>query len=240
MSKPIEKQRILSVIPARGGSKELPRKNLQFCGGVPLIQWTIEASKLSSYVTDTLVTTDSEAISGVATKAGAWVPFLRDGALAKDDSSIISVIEDVLEKLRKLKHSYDYVLMLQPTSPLRTAQHIDLAVSHYFENRRSVMDTMFSARTVDSKYCWLFETGSGTGYARPLLDLDLNNPRRQELPQCCIPNGAIYMAPTQEFKGFYGKRSVIYLMDDTSSIDIDNRKDLDMANAILNTELRSI
>jgi len=107
---------ILAVIPARFGSKGLPRKNILDCAGKPLIAWSIEAALKSKYVTQVLVTTDSEEVANIAKKYGAWVPSLREAYLAQDQSSITEVVKDVLNNMAT-GFSYDLIVLLQPTSP---------------------------------------------------------------------------------------------------------------------------
>ncbi len=222
--------KILAIIAARGGSKGLPQKNILDCAGKPLIAWTIEAALKSTHVDSVLVNTDSQAIADVALEYGAWVPFLRSAELAEDESGIVDVIKDVLARLQGLSYQFDYVLLLQPTSPLRTAEHIDQALEEYFSNKQSDSDTLISVKQVDSKFLWVLGEDADSGYIFNHYDVDLtDNTRRQALPKCYLPNGAIYLAKIDGFEGFYGEHTRPYLMDDVSSTDIDYQKDLDRA-----------
>lgn len=115
---------ILAVIPARGGSKGIPGKNIKDLYGQPLISYTIQAALDCKKIDRVVVSTDSEKIAGVAKKYGADVPFLRPAALAMDTSKTIDAVIDVLERLQE---TYEYVVLLQPTSPLRTAEDIELS-----------------------------------------------------------------------------------------------------------------
>lgn len=225
-----EHGKTLAIIAARGGSKGLPNKNILDCAGKPLIAWTIEAALQSQHVDCVFVSTDSQAIADVAVQNGAWVPFLRSSGLADDKSSVIDVIKDVVARLKEQSHEFDYVLLLQPTSPLRTAQQIDQAVEKYFSEKTDDADTLISVKKIDSKFLWMLGEEGSSGYLFNHCHVDLNdNSRRQSLPECYIPNGAIYLAKIDGFNGFYGKQTRAYVMDDLSSMDIDYQEDLDRA-----------
>ncbi len=226
--------KILAIIAAREGSKGLPQKNVLDCAGKPLISWTIEAASQANHVDQVLVNTDSQAIADIAEQYGAWVPFLRPAELAQDESSIIDVINDVIMRLKRSQQQFDYVMLLQPTSPLRSAKHIDEAVEKYFETKVSDEDTLISVTQVDSKALWVMGEDDDSGYIFNHFDVNLSdNSRRQALPDCYVPNGAIYLAKVDGFQGFYGKQTRSYLMDEISSLDIDYQADLDRADDYL-------
>src|SRR3990170_965342 len=120
---------VLAVIPARGGSKSIPRKNIKPLGGKPLIGWTIDAALQSRMLSRVIVSTDDAEIAQAARECGAETPFLRPPELAQDDSSSISVVLHALQWLEEQEHfSPDYVLLLQPTSPFRNAHDIRAAI----------------------------------------------------------------------------------------------------------------
>ena len=226
--------KILAIVAARGGSKGLPNKNILDCGGKPLIAWTVEAALGSRHVDRVLVNTDSQAIADVAVQYGAWVPFLRPPELAQDDSGIIDVIKDVLDRLQTSAQKFDYVLLLQPTSPLRTSRHIDEAIEKYFSTKSSDADTLISVKQMDSKVLWVLGEDSESGYVYNHFGIDLtDSTQRQVLPKCYAPNGAIYLAKIEGFNGFYGEQTRAYLMDDISSIDVDYLYDLELADSQL-------
>lgn len=224
--------RILAVIPARGGSKGLPNKNILPCAGKPLITWTIEAALNASYVSEVVVSTDDPEIQRIAQQAGAWAPFLRSEALSSDDASVIDVVSDVLQKSEEEKGRFDFVLLLQPTSPLRMAKHIDEAIEQFLIGREGDVDTLVSVCEIEQKILWAKGIGED-GYLYGHFDLDVSNPRRQKLPRCYLPNGAIYLAPVENFSGFYGEKIIPYVMSKQESIDIDYRSDLDDAVKVL-------
>ena len=128
-----QSKKILSFIGARGGSKGLKNKNILNLAGKPLIAWTVEASVQSKYIDRTIVSTNSVEIASAAKDAGADVPFMRPDELATDNAPIILAMQHCLDWLEKNEgECYDYILRLQPTSPLRTVEHVDLAIENYF------------------------------------------------------------------------------------------------------------
>ena len=224
--------RILAVIPARGGSKGLPDKNVLPCAGKPLIQWTIDAAREAASVSEVVVSTDSPDIQSVALQAGAWAPFLRDASISGDDASVNDVVRDALARCQKERGAFDLVLLLQPTSPLRDARHIDEAVERFLTQRNGSDDTLVSVYEIEQKILWA-QGIAEDGYLYSHFGLDLSNPRRQQLPGCYMPNGAIYIAPASGFSGFYTKRIIPYVMSLDDSIDVDYREDLDRAAELL-------
>ncbi|NIO11196.1 MAG: NTP transferase domain-containing protein, partial [Deltaproteobacteria bacterium] len=124
----IKRQRVLGVITARGGSKGLPGKNIRDLCGKPLVAWSIEAAKASTYLDRLVVTTDSEEIAKVAKQYGAEVPFLRPPELATDTATSFAAIDHLLGELEKTGDLYDIVALIEPTSPLRETADIDKAL----------------------------------------------------------------------------------------------------------------
>lgn len=226
---------LLAVIPARGGSKGLPGKNIRECAGRPLIEWTIAAARAVSLLDDVLVTTDSEEIAAVSRNAGAAVPFLRPGELATDDASLLGVVRHAWEQHRTREgRPFDYVVVLQPTSPLRTAAHIETAIRHYFENRKSETDTLASVYEVGAKFGWLMQHAEGGDYIRFCMDVRTQNPQRQGLQQYFMPNGAIFVARGAAIAdGLYRENTIPFVMPAVDSVDIDSSADLDAAAQIL-------
>lgn len=235
----ISNRSILAIVPARAGSKGLTNKNILDCAGKPLIAWTIEAACESSYVDRVLVSTDSGSIADTARKYGAWVPFLRDLDLAKDDSSIVDVVNDTLSQLEILGEFYDYVVLLQPTSPLRNSEHINSAFEEYFLKAKTEDDTLVSVKEIEKKTHWIKGIDHESGYLYSLTGLDLENPRRQMLPNCYFPNGAIYIARSHNFTGYYGSKTIPFIMNEESSTDIDYIEDLKKAEKLLQYNIKN-
>lgn len=213
------KPKILAVIPARGGSKGVPRKNIRELAGKPLIAWTIEEAKKSKYIRTTIVSSDDEEIIEVAKHYGAQVPFVRPAHLAQDDTPGVEPILHVLEKCPE----YDYVVVLQPTSPLRTVEDIDGTIERALEGNS---DFCVSVSEVTQSPYWMY-TLQHDSVIQPLLDVPLVF-RRQDLPKVYTLNGAVYMAKVdklKETKNFITTETLAYTMPEERSLDIDEERD---------------
>jgi CMP-N-acetylneuraminic acid synthetase len=226
---------LLALIPARGGSKGLPNKNILECAGKPLIEWSIAAAKNANFIDDVLVSTDSKAIAAVSKLAGASVPFLRPNELTTDDSSMLEAVKHAWENCVNAKgEHFDYVVLLQPTSPLRTAAYISDAIKFYFSNRQSDDDTLASVYQVSQKHGWLMQIADESRYIRFCLDVSSKNPQRQKLKPYYLPNGAIFIIRGGALgDGLYSKNTLPFVMADLDSIDIDTLDDFQEAEARL-------
>lgn len=226
---------LLALIPARSGSKGLPNKNVLNCAGKPLIEWTIAAAHGAVEIDEIIVSTDSENIAAVSANAGASVPFIRPASLAADNSSMLDVIKHAWENhLDSNGRYFDYVVLLQPTSPLRSSTHISEAIRLYFRSRRSDEDTLASVHPVNSKYGWLMERVGTGGYIEFCRDVRQENPQRQELPSFFLPNGAIFVIKGDNIAGgIYHSSTLSYVMDPRDSIDIDTQEDFRLAEETL-------
>ncbi len=226
---------LLALIPARGGSKGLPNKNILDCAGKPLIEWTISAALGARAIDDVLVSTDAENIAAASRRAGASVPFLRPAELAKDNSAMLDVIKHAWEThVDASGRRFDYIVLLQPTSPLRTSAHIDEAVECYFKNRCSEDDTLASVYPVGQKHGWLMQVSDDREYIRFCMDARSSNPQRQNLKPYYLPNGAIFVVRGGNFKdGLYRDNTLPYIMEAADSVDIDTSDDFDFAAASL-------
>jgi CMP-N-acetylneuraminic acid synthetase len=223
----------LAIIPARGGSKRLPRKNVLELAGKPLIAWTIEAGLQSKYIDRVVVSTDDAEIAQVARRYGADVPFMRPEHLAKDDSASVDVLKFTLRELEKHAERYRYVVLLQPTSPLRNAAHIDAAIE-LLRDRQA--DAVASVAELDHPLEWsniLPENLSLDGF----LPARYRGLRSQDLPKRYRLNGAIYISSVKRFwqEGalIYDGNAYAYIMDRRVSIDIDDETDFLLANVFL-------
>lgn len=219
---------LVALIGARGGSKGLPGKNIRSCGGKPLIQWTIDAALACGYIDEVVVSTDDEAIREVAIDCGASAPFLRPADLATDTASSESFLAHAIDELATMGKHFDYLLNLQPTTPLRTARHLKEAIEEYFERRQSPHETLISVYEVPSKMQWLMSIDNG------LLEFCFDNKvgglRRQDAPSYYLPNGAIYIYPADLIReGVFSKPTHPYVMPAVSSIDIDNLEEFEEA-----------
>lgn len=232
------KNRILSVVPARGASKGLPGKNIISLGGKPLIAYTIEAALGSKYITTTVVSTDSEEIRQVAVQYKAQAPFLRPAELATDTAHSPDVVKHAVNFYEKeFYKSFDIVVMLQPTSPFRTARHIDEAIEKFLGDH--TLDSLISVSKQGYPPWWMFKVeGNRLRQAFNFEEgVNVFNLERQQFPSVYRPNGAIYVT-RKEYLIKSGSivnpvNNGFYIMSDEDSIDIDTRADLYAAEAEL-------
>lgn len=227
--------KILAVIPARGGSKGILRKNIKNIAGKPLIQWTIEAALYSNYIHEIIVSTDDEEIAQLSTSLGVDVPFLRPLELAKDNSRTIDVINHLLGKLELEYNKYfDIILVLQPTSPLRTSKQIDKAINLFLSHKSA--DSLVSCVKVPHIFHpeSLMKINSNNYLESYIIS---NNPpsRRQDKSDLYARNGAaIYLTKRDKISEFiFGGNLICFEMDEVDSIDIDTIEDFIKAENIL-------
>jgi CMP-N-acetylneuraminic acid synthetase len=230
---------ILGVIPARGGSKSVPRKNIRTLAGKPLLVYTIEAALASLLLTDLVVSTDDPEIREVALNCGAQAPFLRPAKLATDTALAIPTIQHAVGEMEIRRGSpYDYVVMLQPTTPLRTSSDIDEALTHLIE---SDADGIISVVHVDNWHPMKMKKFIGdllVDYERPPVE----NPPRQSLSPVYMVNGAIYATKRDVFMNdasFQGKRCLGYIMPVERSVNIDSDVDFIVAEYMLQRQINS-
>lgn len=221
----------LGIIPARGGSKRFPGKNIAMLNGQPLIAHTIEAAAHAQRLTRTIVSTDDVEIAAVAKGWGGDVPFMRPALFAEDQSPAIDAITHALDQLDSQGLIYDAVVLLQPTSPLRTGAHIDEAIALF---EKTGADTITSGCRAQHHpyYSWTIQDEELT----PLFSLAHQAMSRQELPPTFYENGAIFIIKREVLvRGvFYGIKTVPYLMDERSSIDMDTIEDFQYAEFVMN------
>ncbi len=229
---------ILYLIPARGGSKGIPRKNIASVGGRPLIAWSIAAAKQSRYSGRVVVSTDCEEIAAVARAHGADIPFMRPEALARDDVPSLDSVLHALDWLRiNQQYSPEYLMLLQPTSPLRTAADIAAAIEL---TRARNADAVVSVSPV-SCHPYLTKTVDHNGHIADFVPPPQKVSRRQEMPQVFGLNGAIYLIRPKvliERRTWYPEGTVAYVMPPERAMDIDAPWDLRLANLIVEDNLR--
>jgi CMP-N,N'-diacetyllegionaminic acid synthase len=222
-------RRYLGLIPARGGSKSIPLKNIAPCAGRPLLAWTCEAALRSVRLSRVVLSTDDERIAEVGSACGVEVPFLRPRVLAEDATPSIDVIIHAVEALGAEGDRFDAVVLLQPTSPLRTAAHIDGAIEVF---ERSGADTVVSVVEVPHRfhpYSLMQEDGDTL---IPFIPDRATVTRRQELSTLWARNGPavlVVASPIIKAGTLYGSRTVGYPMGAHESLDIDSMADLEEA-----------
>lgn len=219
----------LAIIPARGGSKRLPRKNVLDLSGKPLIAWSIEAGLKSKYIDKVVVSSDDDEILNISKEFEADI-IKRPVHLSTDTSTTIDAIKHTIDNIEK----YDYVILLQPTSPLRNEKHINEAIELLEEKKA---DAVVSVCEMDHSPLWsntLPEDGNMSSFLRD----EVLNKRSQDLEKYYRLNGAIYICKIEkllEHKSFFLKDNIFaYIMDRKSSIDIDEKIDFEMAEVLTN------
>lgn len=225
-----ENNKVLAVILARGGSKGIPGKNIKSLCGHPLIAYTINAALKSVFIDDVLVSTDSEEIARISNRYGAETPFLRPSDLAQDTSKSIDALVHARDYMRNSNRIYDSIVLLQPTSPLRSATDIDGAIERYYSHGGIGVASVQEAveNPVLTRHMDEF------GILHPLMTIS-STVRRQDMPKFFHVNGAIYV---NDFSSLNTNTSlndnpVAYLMAKDVSIDIDSLDDFLRVQQIL-------
>lgn len=223
-------KRILALVPARGGSKGIKRKNITTLGGRPLIEYTIEAALSSKYIDAVIVSTDNQEIASVARGMGAQVPFVRPANLATDEARTIDVVLHAVEYLESKKDEYETLVLLQPTQPLRTAFDIDAALEfHFAHGERSLV----SVSPVDD-HPLLIRTIDAASNAVRLIDAS-STCRRQDMPEFYKVNGCLYINKICSLSGetSFNDNELAFVMEPSHSVDIDEMKDVFLAEYYL-------
>lgn len=228
----MKKEKFLAIIPARKGSKRLPNKNILELGGKPLIAWTIEAA-VQAQTDKVIVSTDSREIAKISEKYGAEVPFIRPGNLSTDTASSVDVVLHTLDFFKNKGILFEYIVLLQPTSPLRTAIDIDKAIKFLYQNNAN---SVTSVCEMEHSPLWcntLPENGAMDDFIRP----EVQGKRSQDLDTFYRLNGAIYIVKADYFeterKFVASSNSFAHIMSKESSVDIDDKLDFLIAEQML-------
>ncbi|MCO4293112.1 acylneuraminate cytidylyltransferase family protein [Solitalea sp. MAHUQ-68] len=224
----------LFVLPARGGSKGIPLKNIKLLGDKPLIQWSIEVAKKLTIDEHICMTTDSPHIKEVVEQFGLRVPFLRPDALATDSSGTYEVLLHALSYYEGLGRHYKKIVLLQPTSPFRTKEQVEAAIELYADNLDMVVSVKESR---DNPYYNLFEENLSGFLSK---SKESQYVRRQDCPSVYAYNGAIYVINVDSLKAKPIHQFVKikkYLMDDITSVDIDIPLDWEWAEFLIKRNL---
>ena len=231
--------RILTLIPARGGSKRLPGKNIKPLGGKPLINWTIEAAAGISEICEILVSTDDNATAALSREAGASAPWLRPERLSSDESSSVDVALHALDWYENKKGSVDGILLLQPTSPFRTKDTIKRGIEIFKGNLEL---SVIGVSESQSHPSWMF-----TIQGELLIPFRQNHGlelRAQELEPVYVVNGSFYLISPSNLRSnktfFAPKSAPLVVTSPLESIDIDTEWDFELAEfaAITQSESR--
>jgi CMP-N-acetylneuraminic acid synthetase len=229
--------KILAIIPARGGSKGIPRKNIKLLCGKPLINYTIGAALQSSRISEIMVSTEDVEIAETARQTGANVPFMRPDDLSQDKSSTLDTVLHVLECYEQLDQYFDAVCLLQPTSPLRSTELIESCIQQ-FESTRA--DSLISVRSVPHELNphWIFEPNENSFLGLATGEKQIIT-RRQELPPAYYRDGSVYLTKTsvlRERNSLYGDKIAYFVTDHLPYVNLDTMKDWKKAKKILCAE----
>jgi len=218
------KRTVLGIVPARGGSKGIARKNVRLLCGKPLIAYTATAAKKSTRLTRVFLTTDDPEIARIGTEFGLDVPFLRPAELAQDATPMIDVILHAIRWAQEHGEHYDAICLLQPTSPLRSAETIDCCIEMLWEKN---VDTVVSVRPVPTEFNphWVFFRDTG-GLLQPSIPQREPIPSRQQLPPAYHRDGSIFAAKTQIVieRGLYGDKILGVLSPEAEACDLDTEQ----------------
>lgn len=227
-------KKILAVIPARGGSKGIPSKNIFNVGGQPLIKYTIDCAKNSKYLDRAVISTDSLEIKRVAEEYGGDVPFMRPAELALDTSKTIDCIVHAVNSLKEMGEEYDYVMIIQNTVPLRKGWHVDESIEKIVDsNERSLVSV-----TEVEQHPILMRTLNEDGILKNLLPMS-STMRRQDFPKFYKVDGAIAIQKIDEefnLNTSINDGKLAYIMESKYSIDIDNYIDIKVIEYYLEKE----
>ncbi len=226
--------RTLALIPARGGSKGLPRKNVLNVAGKPLIAWTIEAALASNHSDAVVVSTDDAEIADLARAHGAEVPFMRPAELALDTSPSIDAVLHALDTLAEAGREFDLLALLEPTSPLRAPGDLDRAIELLAANEADA-DAVVSVGEVHMEHPSIVKRIVG-GRLEPYVPESVKVTRRQDLDRAYFPYGVVYLSKVsslRETKSFYPERTMPMLIERWQNYEVDDVYDLLVVDAIL-------
>ena len=227
--------RVLALITARGSSKGLPEKNIKKLCGIPLLAWPIRAAKESKYIDQVIVSTDNHNYADIARSYGADVPFIRPAKLARDDSATYLVVEHAINYLKAQDEIYDYLVLLEPTSPLTTSEDIDIALKTLI-SKRDVADSIVGVSKVEATHPIFDVRINNKGLVEPYVENGFNAFRRQEIDVLYYFEGSLYISDLAILireKSFYHNRTLPYIVPRWKAIEIDELADFFCAEAIL-------
>ena len=229
---------ILGLIPARGGSKGIPRKNIAPLGGKPLLAYTAEAALRSELIDRTLLSSDDDQIIKIGKELGLEVPFKRPKDIARDDSPSLPVIQHGVEFIESRGWCPDHVVVLQPTSPFRTSSHIDDAIETFISSNADSLVSVIECPHIFNPYSVMKVEN---GFLAPFISNQEDyHYQRQKKPRFFARNGAaIYIASYElimKHNRLLGPNLIPFVMDKISSIDIDDEADLFLAQSVLSNK----
>ena len=231
----IKNNKILAIIPARSGSKGLKNKNLKKLGSHPLVAWPINSAKKSQYIDRILVSTDSKKIAKIAKKYGAEAPFLRPKKLSTDKSPSFDLVKHCLNFLRIKKETFDYICLLEPTSPFTSYKDIDKSIK-FLINNKLLFNSLVGVYPAINNHIEFIYTINKKNKLKKIQKGKNKHFRRQDIKKYFYLDGSIYISKTNillKEKTFVGKKTLGYVMPKIKSFEIDDKIDFILAKKIL-------
>lgn len=234
-----DKAKVLGLIPARGDSKGVPRKNIKLLCGKPLLEYTAESALASRSLSRVILSTDDEEVAKVGLRCGLEVPFLRPAELAADDTPMLPVVQHAVRWMEQLGESFDAICLLQPTNPLRRAKDIDGCIELLMQSEADAVVTVLPVPAEYNPHWVYFEDDGGglylsTGDGSPIG-------RRQDLPPAFHREGSVYVTRrdvVMEGNSLYGERLIGYRLESAASVNIDTTEDWQRAAVMLSGNQR--
>lgn len=232
----IDGRRVLAIVPARAGSKGLPGKNVRLLQGKPLLAWPIAAARASRHVDRTIVSTDAADYAAIAVEYGAEVPFLRPAALASDNAPSIDFILHAIDVLAAEGDAYDYVVLLEPTSPLTEADDVDAALAQLVAAGPRA-EAIVGVAPMETSHPAFAVLRDEAGAIRPLMTESFGSlPRRQDLPPVFALDGSLYISTVEALRrerGFAHAHTLGYVTDRFKALEVDDLVDFICIEALL-------
>lgn len=239
------KGKVLAIVPARGGSKGLPGKNLRLLDGRPLVAWPVSVALGAASVDRVIISTDDIAIAEAARNAGADVPFMRPSHLAHDTASSMEVILHALDTLESQGQEYEYVILLEPTSPLTESSDVEAALAH-LRSAGATAEAIVGICRVEATHPEYDVRRNTSGIISPYAVADFKSlRRRQEIEELYFLDGSLYISRVEAFrhyKTFYHERTLGYEVPRWKSLEVDDIFDFIMVEAVVRQreEIRQI
>lgn len=237
-----KERKCLAVITARGGSKGLPGKNIKILLGKPLIAWTIEKALESKYIDRVIVSTDSNEIAAVAEQYGAEVPFMRPEELSGDNIGSFDVVAHAIGYLAEKGDEYDYVTLLEPTSPMRKKGDLDNAIATLIDKEKEA-DSLVSLGRVNLEHPAVIKKVDDKGYMVPYIKKPEKATGRQGFSPAYFPYGVIYITKIEalyKYKSFYQRRTIPYFVERWQCYEVDDIYDFMIIETIMQERINDI
>ncbi len=235
-------KRILALIPARGGSKGLPGKNIKLLMDKPLIGWTIEQARKSNYVDEIFVTTDDRAIAEISATFGAQAFPLRPAYLASDASKVVDTMLYILKMFEEKGKVFDYILLLEPTSPLRRRDDVDNAIRKLIDDEASA-DSLISVGEIALEHPLYAKTIDQDGYVQSYQKVEDSSILRQGLPKAYFPYGVVYLSKVEAIRKYnapYAGRIIPLLIERWQNYEINDIYEFACVEAILTLKIGEV